>query len=60
MKKKKVTNNASFDLGAFSKEWQVKAQKMERRELEEAILVELKVVQAELRELLKGKRPKNS
>lgn len=58
--RKKSIKKTSSDLGAFCKEWQEKAQKMERRELEEAILVELKVVQADLRELLKSKRPKNS
>lgn len=58
--KKKSIKKVSSDLGAQHQLWQDKAQKMERRELEEAILVELKAVQTELRGLLKGKRPKNS
>ena len=50
----------SVDLGEQLKIWQDIAKKMERRELEEAILLELKAVQSELRGLLEDKRPKNS
>lgn len=40
--------------------WQKIAQNMERKELEEAIFVELKVIQKDLRAILEGNTPKNS
>lgn len=51
---------ASLDLGTQFENWQKMAKKMERRELEEAIFLELKAIQSDLRAILEDKRPKNS
>ena len=60
MRSKKPKEIASLDLGDQFDNWQKEAKKMERRELEEAIFLELKAIQSELRLILKDKSPKNS
>ena len=60
MSKEKKEVVAQIDLGSYFEIESKKAQKMSRRELEEAILVELKAVQSELRLILEVTRPKNS
>ena len=60
MKQKEPNEKTSVHLGEQFENWQKIAQKMERRELEEAIFLELKAIQSELRVILEDKRPKNS
>ena len=60
MSKDNFEEKASSDLGAHLELLTDKVKKMTRRELEEAILIEIKAIQGELRVILENNRPKIS
>lgn len=51
--------NKSNGSSEFIEEWEAKVKSMSRKEIEESILLELKLIQSDLRLILEDSRPKN-
>jgi len=60
MSKKMDSNKLDSSLGETLIEWEEKVKTMARKEIEEAILLELKKIQADLRLILEENTHKNS